>query len=61
MKKIITIVAAILVVAACSKTNLKIEGVIADNRLDSKTVYLTDIDMTHLDSTEIKKGKFSFK
>ena len=61
MKKIITIVAAALLVAACSKTNLKIEGVIADNRLDNKTVYLTDIDMTHLDSTEIKKGKFSFK
>jgi thioredoxin family protein len=60
MRKISLIITAAIVLLACSKTNLKINGVSENNSLEGKKVYLADMDQTRFDSTEIKNGKFSF-
>ena len=60
MRKISFIITAAIVLFACNKTNLKINGVSENNSLEGKKVYLADMDQTRFDSTEIKNGKFSF-
>lgn len=62
MKKISLIIALALTVLACgSKTNLTIKGTVETSDFDGQKVYLTDNATTPFDSTEIKKGKFTFK
>lgn len=61
MKKISLITALALMVLACGKTNLKIDGTVETSSLEGQKVYLAATDLTPFDSTEIKKGKFAFR
>lgn len=60
MKKISLIVAIALMVLACGKTNLTINGTVATADFDGQKIYIASADLTPFDSTEVKKGKFTF-
>ncbi|MDO4727156.1 MAG: TlpA disulfide reductase family protein [Porphyromonadaceae bacterium] len=62
MKKITLSILTAFVLFACGKTtDLKINGTVELDALEGQKVYLTDNNLTPFDSTEIKKGKFTFK